>query len=185
MTEETLEPINDIKDIFENVNQWLSFIELKNGALVAFDIAFLVFLEEIKDNTLCGKICSLLIVISLIVSLYSYYPNLKNYNQDSSFWGYNTNGTNLLFFGNLTQLSSIDFLKNIYSNYYNKKQMSNFSQREIHYAEEIIINAKIASAKANLFKISLVCVLVGISILTIRNLCNFLCDVFSLLLPLF
>lgn len=39
-----------LKDIFGNVNNWLAHAEAKNAALVAFNIACLSFVSDIKDT---------------------------------------------------------------------------------------------------------------------------------------
>lgn len=66
-----------LKEIFNNVNSWLTHAEAKNGAIIAFNIACLSFLWSMEGNhgakVLNGFSC-IIILLSTIMALISFFP---------------------------------------------------------------------------------------------------------------
>lgn len=167
---EQQEIIDDLKDVFNNTNTWLSFAELKHGALIAFDTTIILgILSELGDKLDMWIVSFSLIAvtISLIISLYSYFPNLKS-GKDKWIRVANkkkVHGENLLFYGDIYVLSPKQYLNKLYKTYYGKNNVEAFSKKEVDYAEEIVINSKIAMRKYSMFKVSLIVCIIGIGLL--------------------
>lgn len=65
---------NYFENQFEYVYKWLSFAEAKNAALVAFNVAVLKVVNDIKDISMGLKIFILvLLIVSLIIALKSFF----------------------------------------------------------------------------------------------------------------
>ena len=162
--------LEDLQDVFQNVNSWLNFAEVKHGALIALDTTFILgIITLIVDKKLDGSSMWGLgiIIISLLISMYSYYPNIK-WIKDEWMIGRKkvTPNRNLLFYRDIFQLSNKEYLEKIYKDYYNI-QVSEFKKKEIDYAEEIVVNSRITMKKYFLFKISLVSCSIGILVLIV------------------
>lgn len=158
--------IERLKDIFENVNNWLKFAETKNATLVAgnglliFGILKILQNLTIKDYVLWYVyFCLVLFTISLILSLISFIPKVKipyfllNGNIETA--------DNLLFYGDLLKYNEKSLLEKI-------KQISPKDDNDASivlntmYAEQIIINSKITRNKLSLFDIAIKFTLAGI-----------------------
>jgi hypothetical protein len=106
-----------LKDIFENVNNWLKFAEAKNATLIAGN-GLLIFgvlktIHELKiDNYLLWYIyfCLALFSLSLVIALISFIPKVKiptfllNSNIETN--------DNLLFYGHILKYNEKTLLKN-------------------------------------------------------------------------
>lgn len=166
--------MEDLKEIFQNVNNWLMFAEVKHGALIALDTTFilgiiaLIVEDEISGIGIVGLI---IIICSLFISMYSYYPNLKGIKDKWLISKRIVPNRNLLFYKDIFQLSNKEYLERIYINYYNI-EISEFAKKELDYAEEIVVNSRTAMKKYFLFKISLVGCLIGILVLILSILCG-------------
>ncbi|MCP4350085.1 MAG: hypothetical protein GY795_31785 [Desulfobacterales bacterium] len=152
-----------LKNIFSNVNDWLKFAEAKNGILTGFNggavftvlTAFLFNKDMaiIKNNFVkayftCFAICA---TLSLIIALVSFLAKIEIP------WLFKAEAHpsgNLIFFGDIrkyTEKNYLDALKNALS-IENKKP---HTKMEEFYANQIIVNSKIAMQKNTLFNAAL------------------------------
>lgn len=160
--------LEELKDIFQNVNNWLNFAEIKHGALIALDTTFIlgVIASMFEGNVKClGVVGLIIIVLSLLLSMYSYYPNIKGIKDDWMFCEKKlTPNRNLLFYRDIYKLSNEEYLKKLYKDYYDI-EITKYSKQELDYAEEIVVNSRITMKKYFLFKISLIVCVIGIIVL--------------------
>lgn len=177
MPKENFEPdvLGDLKYIFDNVNNWLNFAELKNGALLVFLTTVIIGLIQFKlpnDGSIVMQVIYVTlmidVLISIIILLLSFIPKISSIKHK-----YNANiiyiNKNLIFFEDIIKAKDYEeYLINIYEDYYNTKvSKEELNLKEKHLAEEIFINSNIASNKYKHFKYSLYCCLVGIALLII------------------
>jgi hypothetical protein len=157
---------NTLKDIFENVNNWLKFAEAKNATLVAGN-GLLIFgiLKTINDLNINTYLlyyiyfCLALFSISLVISLISFIPKVKIptflLNSDIE-----TND-NLLFYGHILKYNERTLLEKLDSMLNNEDDKTSKEFRTM-YTQQIIINSKIARNKFELFDIAIKFTLSGI-----------------------
>ena len=165
-----------LKEMFSNVNDWLKFAELKNGMMVALNSTFVlaVIKSEFKEKFQAGVyfVVLSLFVISLILSISSYLPKIKCI--DDNWLIGKKKGIkperNLLFYGDIYNISKNDLVNKVYKEYF-KKDISNIeiNKIELDYAEEIIVNSKIAIYKYFLFKLSLYITLFSLLVILISQ----------------
>ncbi|MBU0538464.1 MAG: hypothetical protein KKF24_08580 [Gammaproteobacteria bacterium] len=144
-----------LKDVLENVNGWLKFAEAKNAVLVTtsgvalWAGARLLVSDEIGCY-LQAYLCFLIVFLgaALITGLLSFLPVLsysiivpKPYAVDNE---------NLLYFGYLSTLSKNELVKK----FLDALDAPDTEQNAFHpmYAEQIIINSRVALAKYALFE---------------------------------
>lgn len=151
-----------LKDIFNNVNNWLNFAELKNGTIIVFDATFIsgiISKDVLKNISSCWLYLIIgLISISLILSMLSFYPKLKTINDK---WRRCNKAIkvnrNLIFYGDIFELSSVDYIKRIYKDYLNENiDVNNINKIELDYVDEIIVNSKISMFKYSMFNKALI-----------------------------
>jgi TM2 domain-containing membrane protein YozV len=144
-----------VKDIFENVNNWLKFAEAKNGAIIALNSAFIFGLLRLlqSSNTenlykeMYIKMIIFLLLVSLIMALLSFIPKLKypyiKFDKISK-------KDNLLYF--------IDIAKYTDNEYYEKittiTEKSSNEKLDKYYIQQIIINSQITYIKYKQFEIA-------------------------------
>lgn len=159
MDDNSKEILEQLKEIFENVNNWLNFAEAKNGALVAFDIAIIGTIlgtDYFKNYT---SILIILVVgfsISLVVALISFIPNLNKFINNFSRSSQPKDDDNLIFFGDIQKYTAITYVQKLYKNYINIDiDEKDIKKLVFDYASEIIENSKICILKYKLFKFSI------------------------------
>ncbi|MCG4586313.1 hypothetical protein L0P56_12525, partial [Anaerosalibacter bizertensis] len=154
--------------------------ETKNGILLSINGLFLFrLLDGLDKQSLCNSnlnvrmIWILLIIFSvaIIITLKSFFPNcsvfiFKNigiYKNDCE------SSRNLIFYGDISQYDCPKlYLKDIYRHYFNINiDTENLNKYELDYAEEILINSKIAYFKYKSFKEALLLNGIGILLLLI------------------
>lgn len=162
-----------LREVFKNINDWLKFAEAKNGALIAFNAGLLFGTlrwfkgkEETIEIVFCLVIISIF-ALSLLLSLWSFFPKTKApWHYVMSSIAEQNEKDNLIFFGDL-----IKYGKSDYRNYLIKlsesadENLNEFSKIEIFYADQIIVNSKIAYEKYSIFKASLIMNTIGVAIL--------------------
>jgi len=150
-----------LKDIFENVNNWLKFAEAKNATLIAgngliiFGICRIIKDSNINEYLMYYIYFSIfMLVISFLIALISFIPNIKlpGYLFDNS---KEQSNHNLLFFGSIATFNEHKYLEEL-----NKslgKDDDEYKKNKLNemYAHQIIINSQIAVKKYKLFNISL------------------------------
>lgn len=156
---------NTLKDIFENVNNWLKFAEAKNATLVAGN-GLLIFgilktIHEVDINIYLLYyiyFCLILFSLSLVISLISFIPKVKiptfllNSDIETS--------DNLLFYGHILKYNEKTLLEKLEPMIKEEEETS--KEFRTMYAQQIIINSKIARNKFQLFDIAIKFTLSGV-----------------------
>ena len=163
--------MNDIKEINEyfknqldSTNMWLSFAEAKNAALLAFNIALLALYYNLYSiNKLFTIALMIISIISSVISLMSFRPNLNNLEEKK---GYISNNINLLFYGDIANINnSNEYISLVHKIYFPNNQIEDLSSNiNSDYAKEIIMNSKIAQRKYKLFKQALMLDIINLSL---------------------
>lgn len=159
--------VSTLKDIFENVNNWLKFAEAKNATLLAGN-GILIFgilktIQKLDMNIYLLYyiyFCIVLFSLSLIISLISFIPKVKI---PSFLLSKETKESdNLLFYGDIlkyNEKSLLIKLEEVISKNEDKEVSKKFKTM---YAQQIIINSKIARNKFLFFDIAIKFTLAGI-----------------------
>ena len=171
MIEKTIE--EKLLIIFNNVNDWLKFAEAKNAVLIGFIGAALIGVFSSwtslnpEHQLLIKYIFFPIEICALLVSFYSFLPDLKLFERTSKKKSKKSrkDGINLYFFGHLKDLTKEHLLKELY----NPSCPEKFSRFELDLAYQITINSDITWKKYIAFKLSGYLSLTGI-ILTIAGL---------------
>jgi len=142
----------EIKDIFQNVNEWLKFAEAKHAGMIVLNSGIIFGLLSIYKNyktIIDWRLILVLVIIfgiSIILSLISLFPVTKNETNKKQ-----ANVTpNLYFFGSLSKLNENDLKDELLKS--NPKYQ--FDRFEDDLINQIIVNAIIATKKYKLFKIA-------------------------------
>lgn len=157
-----LEPIEYFEKQLDRTDKWLSFAEAKNAALIALNLAMCgVIVKWIGKpiDSFCVKrllIADLaLFIISLLIALFSFFPNLSKTPKINSDSKKKDSNFNLIFYGDIQSFSSAEE----YIRYFClqcKYPLSETLKRPfIDFANEIIINSQITVRKYKLFKCAL------------------------------
>ncbi len=163
-----------LKEIFGYINDWLKFAEAKNAAILTLGMGTLFGLSSYaeKTNKWIYIVLIIILLLSVMSSLLSFYPNLSNskikiitglFTWIAKFWEKENHSTKeiKIFYSDISEKYSVDgtkelnYLENIYKDYYDSDKSDEFNQLEIDYAKEIIINSKITVNKYVFFKASL------------------------------
>lgn len=173
--DEEKEVLEQLEKIFSNVNQWLSFAEVKNGAILAFNFTVLSFLSQdtILKNNYFLPVIYIIILMSTTIVLISFMPNsgIKIFDAlKDSFLLIEPRTKNLLYFERICFYDNNAYLKAVRRRYFGldlPNQPDKYIQEELDYVEEIIINAKITTVKYFLFKLALKLCVIAITIIGI------------------
>lgn len=155
-----------LKNIFENVNNWLNFAEAKNAAMIAFDIALLAAVGSMKLFT-SEKTWFIIHVlgtcISMILALASFLPNLGKEKRNDD--GY-LESDNLIFYKDIAKYDPKRYLKAVFKMYAEISITEEQIQKiELDYATEITFNSSVALRKYALFKWALWIQMLNIGVL--------------------
>lgn len=158
-----------LQEILAFVDGHVKFAETKNAAVFAFAAGTLfalvqvygdspkVFLGPLKYYIYFLVFC---FVLAIVCALISFYP--KNQLIQIPNRHFSEALGNLLFFEDIKNHDCNTYMKSLYVATDINNLGRPFTRIELMYAEEIIINAMIASRKFLWFKRAVVCVLVGI-----------------------
>ncbi|MBL7911170.1 MAG: hypothetical protein JNJ41_08970 [Bacteroidia bacterium] len=156
----------DLKDIFQNVNEWLKFAEAKHAGLIVLNSG-LVFGILTVYSAFAKHLHWSLIILSLLflggsvfMTLISLYP--RSYKKVIS--SKKIKDPNLYFNGSIAQLSIEDFKTEICKTH----PGHNFTALEDNLITQIIINSKVASTKYLLFRYAVIGTTVGVSLPILR-----------------
>lgn len=147
---------NYFENQFEYVYKWLSFAEAKNAALVAFNVAVLKVVNDIKDISMGLKIFILvLLIVSLIIALKSFFPDLSNKVEDNK--SVFDENKNLIFFQDIAQIPNEHILlKLVKEKYFPEKDDSYIENKYLlDLSSEILINSRITLNKYKSFRTAL------------------------------
>ncbi len=150
------EMIDLLEKIFSNVNNWLTFAEAKNAAIIAFNIAVISALFSGKDilgETFLFYLVNVITIISSGFALAAFMPDMGD---DRRTVGEITEPGNLLLYGNIAKYTKEKYLIALYMKYFDsEKQENNLSKLELDYAGEITYNAGITVKKYKRFRCAL------------------------------
>ena len=158
-TEENLEQNKELVDFFEKqfdkINYGLSFAEAKNGALIALNVAIMAALISIFEVIpVLSALIIILLVISSIICLLSFMPDLKNSCKEKN--NTSTTNLNLIYFSDIYKIESVHkYIELIRRNYFQNNNVSVDDKLIYDLANEIMINSGIAVKKYEKFKAAL------------------------------
>lgn len=138
--------------ILDNVTNWLHFIEAKNGALIAFNIALIsAFMGSDFINICHFMFYSVIfgLLLSTFFSLWSFRPINKTLPK-TELRGLQEN---LLHYAYIASLDKTEFIVNFYDRYMNNhiENTSTIPKLTLDYFDEIIQNARITTIKQIFF----------------------------------
>jgi len=142
-----------VKDIFENVNNWLKFAEAKNGALIALNSAMIFGLVRAMMNNKNLYIESyvncmiFLLVVSIVMAILSFIPKLK---YPYIKFDIPSKNDNLLYFGDVSKYSEEEYSKKLMKII----EKSENDKLDKFYIQQIVINSKITYIKYKQFEIA-------------------------------
>lgn len=141
-----------LKEIFNNVNSWLAHAEAKNAAIIAFNIACLSFIWDIKDineiKVFAYFIC-IGMIISTIMALISFFPMMGKENGNKSIHSVRDN---LIFYKDIAKYSKEEYIKAIFKQYMQIDILdSEIWKIEMDFSEEITYNAYVTITKYKWF----------------------------------
>ena len=143
-----------LKDIFQNVNDWLKFAEAKHGALMVLNSGVIFGVLSVrKDYAMVPSYVILLTLgclgLSILFSFISLFPRTRKKPGNKP----KPKSSNLFFNGHLA-LYDVEDLKNDLNTKLNT--VHTFNGMEENLIEQIIIASSIASQKYVLFKRALI-----------------------------
>jgi hypothetical protein len=160
-----------LKDIFENVNDWLKFAEAKNAALIVFNGAsifgaatFIATVITQKDTVIPKFILYYLYMfiimngLGLVIALYSFWPQTRvdevlSKRIEDIFSNRQESRSSILYYGHIKDYTLDSYLAKL-------RVFCDIGTRELSglesdYASQIIINSRIAFRKYILFKLAI------------------------------
>ena len=152
---------SEVKEIFANVNHWLSFAEAKNGLVVGINGALLIGLTQVLTGDEFTAISwplqyycyhsLLLSALGAIVALVALIPKTSlPWNRATGLP--NPSSDNLLFFEHIGRYRGDEYLKTLCERL--KTDHSQQSPLAKLYSDQLVVNAKIASRKMRLFRLA-------------------------------
>ncbi len=149
-----------IKEIFQNVNEWLKFAEAKHAGLIILNsgiiFGILTVYKDYKDYFHWLIIYSTISLLgfSMLLTLISFFPKMKNKVKDKD----KPENPNLYFFGHLSLLSEDELSKELLTIYPEYK----LDKIDKDIINQIIVNSNIASRKYKLFKCAIIFTILGL-----------------------
>ncbi len=141
-----------LKEIFNNVNNWLTHAEAKNAAIIAFNVACLSFIWGMKDiaaiKILIYIICSGML-LSTIMALISFFPKTG---KETKGQGTRGDQDNLIFYMDIAKYNKEQYIKAIFKQYMKIDILESDIQKiEKDFSAEITYNANIVIRKYKWF----------------------------------
>lgn len=153
------ENVESLKAIFENINNLLQFAEAKNGAVFAVVISILMGSSDLIEDcsksgsylSMCTMTISIILLsISALFALASFFPNLFKVNPDKNG---KSSKKNVVLFSDCAKYSNgQDYLDDFYGKYQAPIEDKSGNSIANDYAVEIISNSKICNTKFIIFK---------------------------------
>ncbi len=143
-----------LKDIFENVNNWLKFAEAKNALIIVLNgtLIFRIsgFYSHIQNNVIYFLyfMSILMLLISIVIAIISFIPRLKTpYIKMQN----PLPNDNLLYFGHIAKYTPDQYYLKI-SKILSKDDK--YKEFNMHYSNQIVVNSRITFIKFKQFEIS-------------------------------
>lgn len=150
--------INTLRDIYDDVNNWLKFAEAKNGAIIALNSALifgiLKFFTSLDDVpvllSLFAFVGLFMLTVSIIIALLSFIPRLTHpYIKVDKI----STNDNLLYFGDIAKYDKVDYRQKLTAMIATKKDEENEKLIDSKISQ-IIVNSKITFIKYKQFEIA-------------------------------
>jgi hypothetical protein len=144
-----------LRYILTTVNEWLKFAEAKNGALLVADTAILFGIFAVLNRPAVQRVfiylAVILVIISAISSLVSFIPQLKVF----SFTSKKRTGkkASLVFYGHIAEYDPQSYIEALHAE--SGTESAVIAPMEVDYAQQIIINSRIAVRKYRCFNVGL------------------------------
>jgi hypothetical protein len=152
--------LQELKDIFANVNDLLRFAETKHGGVIAFNVAAVAVLcslvfdkDKVAPHSL--QMClflgaAALFVLATLVSLRSFLPVLSNKVGSTK---KPSSPLNVVFFGHIRFFDTASYLLAVYEKIYGVPPSTKaWTKLDEDYANQIIVNSQITQRKFELFR---------------------------------
>lgn len=148
-----------LKAILANTNDWLKFAETKNGALFAANVATVFGLLRLLAETssfhpiihIYMAVAVICLVCSAVLCLVSFIPTLRPPKQSKI--RKLGSGDNLLFYMHIADYTDVDYLKALYAQSGKGQELP--CTIEQAYAKQIVVNARIARLKYEIFSLAI------------------------------
>jgi hypothetical protein len=159
-----------LRYILTTINEWLKFAEAKNGALLAADIAILFGVFGLLSEPTIPKVviylAIFLVIASAISSLISFIPQLKI--SQFIYKKRTEKETSLIFYGHIAKDEPQSYIKALYSE--SGAEPVAITPIELDYAQQIIINSRIAVRKYRCFNVGLWLTVLSLLLLLVVSL---------------
>lgn len=157
-----------LKEQLDRTNYWLAFSETKNAALVAFNVAVVAAIGKFTSvNIWIWALSDFMIMVSTFICLLSFIPksSMKKLCNDQ-----NNQEINLLYYADIAKLETEMYLEKVRNEYH--LHIIKWEEEICKdFAEEIIVNSRIAVRKYKLFKyavmVDLMCIILFIMFILI------------------
>lgn len=144
-----------LKEVFDNVNNWLLFAEAKNAAIIVFNIACISIIwneKWLNKDSILLYIACIGMLISTIVALISFIPQTEKNNSNKS----DQTNNNLIFYKDISKYSKKEYIKELFKLYLKTNiEDEEITKLEEDFAEEIVYNSSICVKKFKYFNASL------------------------------
>ncbi len=155
-----------LEKVLKSVNEWLKFAEQKNATLIALNAGIIWGVSKLLNNIVIESTFLYwvsygaygFIAFSIFICILSILPILKK-----RWWlkkEEKSSDDNMLYFGDISKYNSGDYLK-LLKKKYNIKDYE-FKNSEKDYANQIVINSKIALDKYKNFTFASWLTIIGI-----------------------
>lgn len=136
----------------QQTNYWLSFAEAKNAAIIVFNVTLIGLLfDSLNVNHIMFLISSILFVVSCLISLYSFLPNMNSKAKNTI--DEENCERNLIFYGDIAKIGKTEeYIKLTIKEYFPEIEDIALSKLAKDAASEVHINSQITVNKMNLFK---------------------------------
>ena len=145
-----------LKESLTKADEWIKFAEAKNAALLSFSAAvFLAIANHLlmgtnldSFTTFCASYILVLLFAAIILTLLSFIPRLNIITPENE---EKRESDNCLFFGHVRKYSPSEYLKLIDTFQDENKE---YTLIDLAYAEQIVINSRIAYLKFKQFDLA-------------------------------
>lgn len=149
-----------LKEQLDRTDNWLKYAEAKNGVLLTLSLACVTkFDKYLKSDLGIGILLVFLGMISVLVCMFSFFPNL---NKTVKCKRKMSIDPNLIFYSDISFLTADEYINMLTKKYGLKSSISNVYCKDL--ASEIIVNSTIAVRKNFLFKIAFISLSISVVI---------------------
>jgi hypothetical protein len=157
-----------LEAVYKDISDWLKFIEAKNAAALTFNgVLIFGYFRVLNSNfyegiTIPFNLGVIFCILSILISLGSFLPRLTQSLKLGT--AYATNKTNFRFYGDIHELSPINYINGIIKYYETGQDLNSYKKEDLDLAIQIVTVSKITILKAKYFKWSSIITLINILI---------------------